>query len=150
MEIQRHEINGILQGFSFYSENEISVLQHNDTVYYSNPAKYRGWGSFGAANSDSIATAFATTDEAMQYITENGLIKHGGNEWHEDTEIRVFLELFESSRLIKDYPEMASFGNLSYIEPDGVYIYLNFIESEHETLLLSYNAIIETHNPLTP
>jgi hypothetical protein len=142
MEIVRHESNGVLQGFSFYSETEIVVLQHTDVSYYGSPTTYRGWGSFGAADHNAQATAFVDMDTALQFIEDNNLVHHGQHPWHQQTNFRLFLTHHQNSQLLKKYPDFSAFAQHSEIEPVGVYVYLNYILPEHEQILTSEGITI--------
>ena len=72
--------------------------------------------------------------------------KLGYEDWHEDTEIQIYLSHIDNANMLVDYPEIGQYrkdNNITtYINDDGVYIYLNFINKEHSDIFKNYNAII--------
>ena len=147
MEIQRHEQNGIIQGFSFYNETEIVVLQHNEVSYFGNPTRYRGWGNFGAASADAQASAFATLQDAQDFISTNNLVKYGVPvaPFHEDADFQVFLTHRNAAKLAREHPAMAVYINEHeiemYDEDEGVYFYVSRWEPGHRELVNQYATI---------
>ena len=73
--------------------------------------------------------------------------KLGYEEWHEDTEIQVFLSHINNANMLVDYPEIGQYRKdnniITYIEDNGIYVYLNHLNEEHETILNQYNANID-------
>jgi hypothetical protein len=148
IEITRHEKDGVLQGFTFYTVTPVILLVHDNDYWYSN-TKYRGHCSVGAPNANSIATAFETQQEVDDFIAVNNLIKFGEQyaDWHEETVLRIIMHNNDIAKLLKDHPTFSGYYDHTIVEGNYSYIYLNWLEQEHEDLLINnYNAIKQLSN----
>ena len=145
---ERIEKNGVLQGYTVWSETPIVLLTYDETYYY-NKAVYRGHCSVGVIHQTVECVAVDSIEAANLYISENGLVKYDGTltEWHESTSKRIIMSLQDKAEMLRHVPELAVYlkeNNIqSYIEGGFIYIYVNFLYEEHEAILLNYNAIIQ-------
>lgn len=146
IQIQRHEIGGILQGFTFYSEAPISLLIHNSKYYYS-VTRYRGHCDVGAPAATVQAVAFQTSEQAQEFIAQNNLVLFVVNpaHWHDpNASFRIVMSLSDNFRLLKMHPDFAQYvsnaGLISEEENGYIYVYVNFILEEHTQLFNYLNS----------
>ena len=150
IEITRHEKEGILQGFTFYAPDQITLLVHDNELWYSK-TKYRGHCSVGAVNQNVNATAFESDAAANEYINNNNLVKFGDHyeAWHHEKDQRIVQTKTGNIRMMIDYPELAQYPQSNGVElvesGNYVYMYANEILPEHQTLFETekYEAIIQ-------
>lgn len=121
IEIQRHEHEDILQGFSFWAfPDPIIILVHEQGVWHSK-TQYHGWGSFGAVNANVECTGFETMEQADEYIQANNLIHSGTHLFSGNNEITIFQSTGNAPVVISDgniiQPQTAS---LLFGEPQKV------------------------------
>jgi hypothetical protein len=147
--ITRNEINGVLQGFSFYSESPIALLVHDGTNYYS-ITRYRGNCDVGAPSALAQAVAFQTDEEATSFIDANGLTLYNPEpaQWHdENSAIRVILTLLQNANLLQGVPEIGLYlkqnGIIPIIDDNYVYVYLNYLHNEHRQIIEAYGGRID-------
>ena len=141
--IRNETPDGQLQGFSIWAKTEpITVLIHTDSAYL-HYHTYRGWTSFGVNNPTLQATAFESEQACLDYIQQEGLLKEGTHEWHRQTLLRVFLNHYDNARMLKAYPIFSNFADMTEVEADGVYVYLNFLEEEHRQIIEGFNGRVE-------
>lgn len=111
--ITRHENNGILQGFTFYSYPEkLHVVVHEAGLWHAK-ISYYGTGQFGASNQNLQVSAFSTPEEADQFIVDNGLIFSGNHLWQTESGLRIYTDNAES----EESPVIISAGKI--IQPEA-------------------------------
>jgi hypothetical protein len=158
IQIIRHEDNGVLQGFTMYFNNtenkEVTMLVWDNVlkVWYSKTS-YRGSCSVGVSSPDTQITVFSNdnhVEECQDFIQSNELVKFGEHyaAWHQQTDIRMIMHNNDIARLLKQYPAFNAFAE--HTSPDGnySYIYLNWIEPEHENLLVNYFKAVKDENKI--
>jgi hypothetical protein len=147
IEITRHEKDGILQGFQFYSPEPIVLVVFTDRVLQS-VTSYRGHCEVGAPNASCQAVAFADMQQAQQFIDDNGLVSEGAHPFHDeeiDKDFQVFMSKDQSIAISEDMPELGVYRKQNnirlYKEPDGVYFYVNYFEPGHREFLENYGKV---------
>ena len=151
IEIIRHEKDGVLNGFSVIntSESKITLLiwDSSSRVYY-NRIVYRGNTIFPARTNSTQANVFTGEgheQECENFIEQEELIKEGVYEWHRQTLLRVFINHYDNAMMLKTYPIFSNFADMTEVEADGVYVYLNFLEDEHRQIIEGFNGRVETN-----
>lgn len=139
IEITRHEKDGVLQGFSFFSHESIMLVVFTGKVLHS-VTSYRGNCDVGAPGANCQAVAFPDMAQAETFIAEEGLVSEGAHEFHElEKQFQVFLNKDNALRLSEEVPEMGMYrkaNNINlYREPDGRYFYVDYFEPGHRELL---------------
>jgi hypothetical protein len=154
IEIQRHEHNGILTAFTMYFNNpehkQVTLLVwDNELKVYFHKTIYRGHCSFGVPTPTSQATVFSQDthiQDCEDFIQEHNLVLFGKHysPWHRESTLRVILSNNDIARLLKDYPQFNAFADFTVVDGNYSYIYLGFIEPEHEQLLVyGYDGVVE-------
>ena len=141
--IRNENSEGILQGFTYMTYTPVCILQHTDIVYFNEPRMYNGVTSVGCPTPNTQATAFESEQSCLDYIQQEGLIKEGTHEWHRQTLLRVFLNPYDNASMLKAYPISSNYADMTEVEADGVYVYLNFLEDEHRQIIEFFNGKVE-------
>ena len=130
-----------MKGFYKKIEEEVDIIENGMTIPNVGNYKVSDY-SIDGTHIINGWVYFNTREAAEEYF------KHPV--FHEQTEKRIILGLLDNTRLIQDVPELGVYlkqNNInSYIDGQFVYIYVNYILTEHETLIISYNGTIQDNS----
>jgi hypothetical protein len=83
---------------------------------------------------------------AEQLAEQRELTWYETNDCHEDLEFQIYLTHKNNTILTKEVPAIYEYWKTNdidtYVEDEGVYMYVNYILDEHRALLTGYGAII--------
>jgi hypothetical protein len=133
---------GIIKSENFNPENYSEVVRGAFTEVTYEDITYMQLHAFEHYFNEHFDKIFDTQEAYEKWL------KFGGIEaWHDESQsIQIVLTLEQNTDLVTNVPEIAMYRKQNNIivhrDEKFVYSYVNWLLEEHESLLLSYGAVI--------